>query len=155
MASFSSKCAECVRTNQKDCHAVSCMSLIGRLSGTLFSDSSGVGKHIDSRVERLKNDIRKAQMDAAEVASRTAEVTSRLVRKQKEMDVVIGYYNRKAKHDLDELETEDNERERALVTGETLDEMVDPSLITKDFMTFLKSFCNGALTSDAPVETLQ
>lgn len=67
----------------------------------------------------------------------------------------MGYYNRKAKHDVDELEIEDDERERTPVAGEAVDEMVDPSLIAEDFATFLESFCNDALTSDAPVETLQ
>lgn len=71
----------------------------------------------------------------------------------------MGYYNRKAKHDVDELEIEDDERERTPVAGEAVDEMVDemvdPSLTAEDFATFLESFCNDALTSDAPVETLQ
>ena len=97
---------------------------------------------MDSRLGRLQREFRKAQTDAAEAASRAAEMTSRLVRKQREIDVFMEHYNRKAKHDLDELEAEDNERERALAAGEMVDETqddtVDPSLVVEVF-SFLDS----------------
>lgn len=88
-----------------------------------------------------------------------ASATAAVVRKQKEYDTFMEIYNRKLKHDLEEMEAgDDKERARAIAAGEIEEE--DPvagvdMMSPEGLMAFLTSINEANTEAGAPVDTLQ